>query len=146
METLQHDNISLIGSRTNSTADTSSSSTISSPSSSNIKTSSSTMTTTTTAATSSNNGRNKNYYYHNSDKREGKDKKEDHVRHKFVPKAVEDPGKEAANKENNNSENICDLQQSSVISCLEKVAGGDGNCNDAFAKWNDCLAKGYGYL
>mmetsp|Transcript_2413 Transcript_2413/g.4482 ORF Transcript_2413/g.4482 Transcript_2413/m.4482 type:complete len:137 (+) Transcript_2413:1330-1740(+) len=96
------------------------------------------------------------------------DKQEEDRYSKFVPKSVVEPGRQNKHDEYYNSsstKNVCDLQQSIIISCLEKATSttsssftssaarnssssnvGGGGCNDAFAQWNDCIAKGYGYV
>jgi hypothetical protein len=67
---------------------------------------------------------------------------QDDEQQKFVPPVVE-PGR-GGNVDLHR--NICDVQQATVISCLEKANISGGNCNDAFANWNHCLAKSYGYV
>ena len=39
----------------------------------------------------------------------------------------------------------CNRHQSFVEACMEKANRSGGNCNDAFASWNACLAQDCGY-
>lgn len=39
----------------------------------------------------------------------------------------------------------CNSHQSFVEACMEKANRSGGNCNNAFASWNACLAKDCGY-
>lgn len=42
--------------------------------------------------------------------------------------------------------NVCDAHQALVVACMAKADKSGGNCNDAFSKWNTCIAKDCGFI
>jgi len=55
---------------------------------------------------------------------------------RFVPQLLQ---------EGEYSRNICESQQALVVRCMEITSASGGNCGEAFAQWNKCLAKDCGY-
>ena len=55
---------------------------------------------------------------------------------RFVPQLLQ---------EGEYSKTICESQQKIVVRCMERTSSFGGNCGEAFAKWNKCIAKDCGY-